>query len=186
MKIAFCGAGGTGKSTTAKLVAEATGLPLIPSPSRMCFLKHGVATEDEQNDMTPEARYRLQFDIFHAIKDLYTEHKDGVFDRTLLDNFNYLMFRCHDIVQQDEIEFCDDVTHYSLMDPDVKLFYFPLYNWKIEEDGMRTMKPAPRFMADYCIRGYLDKYKIPHFRMENFSIGRRVDSILEVCGYAHG
>lgn len=184
MRIGFCGAGGTGKSTTAKLLAQEIGMPLVPSPSRSCFKKHGVKTEDDQNAMSPEQRYSLQYDIFHAIGILYMEHETGIFDRTLLDNFNYLMHRCHDIVQKDTLDYMEQTTMLSLMDPNTKVFFFPLYDWKIESDGMRTQQVAPRVSADLVIRGFLDKHKIPYWHVGNITVEKRVEHIKRILGYA--
>lgn len=182
MKIGFVGAGGTGKSTTAKLLAERLKLPLIESPSRGVFKKHGVTTEDAQNAMTAEQRYALQEDIFKAIDQQASTIHEGVFERTPLDNFYYLLFRCHDSVKLENIKFMAQRTVEGLLSYH-KVVYFPIYwNWPDIGDGMRTSHPAPRILCDYFVRGFLVKNNIQYLAMQDYSPDNRVDYIRRQMG----
>lgn len=169
----------------AKLMAKATQLPIIESPSRGCFAKHGVATEEQQRVMSAEAKFALQSSIFDAISQQYNTYHTGIFERTLLDNFFYLMYHSPELASQQLIESMESGTADQLFDVDM-LFFFPLYDWKTVDDGMRTTLYAPRRIMDLAIEGFLNKYKIPHFRVSNTSPEERLKAMLEVTGYAQG
>lgn len=183
MKIGFCGAGGTGKSTTAKMLQETTGYPLRISPSRAVFALHGCTTEDQQNLLSPEGRYAIQRDIFSRISEQVQEFGDGIFERTPIDNFFYLLFRCHDIATEHDIE-----TMYLSMTRNMRTFdlvvYFPLYNWKPEADGMRTQLPAARLLTDICIGDLIKRCEITPCTMPNTSPNDRL-AILQRLVHRH-
>lgn len=177
MKIGFVGAGGTGKTTVAKLLAECTGLPFIPSPSRGVFEKHGVKTEDDQLRMSAQQRLDLQMDIFHAIDKQVFETEEGIFDRTHVDNYYMLLFRCHDIVGGNIVRHLGERAFEGL-ETFTHIWYAPIYygkEWQID-DGMRTQSLAARRMMDFFIRGFLSSRR-PHFILDDESPEARVKTI---------
>jgi hypothetical protein len=162
MKVGMCGAGGTGKSTIAEELALRLTIPLIKSPSRACFEKRGVKTEDDQLSMSSTGRYLLQMDIFEAITKQVKEHKVGLFERTQLDNFFYMLHRCHDIATRKEIEEARELTIQGLQTFDAILF-FPLYDWPDPTDGMRTIKYGGRLLAHHFMGNFLLRH-VPEVR----------------------
>lgn len=177
MKIGFIGAGGTGKTTTAKALADILGVPFMQSPSRSCFEKHGVVTEDAQNAMTSQQRLALQMDIFEAIDQQVWNNEDGIFERTHLDNFFYLLFRCHDIVTREQIAKMGETTYLGLQTFDA-LFYAPIYNWNIK-DGIRTELFAPRLLCASFAKRYLEHNKFEHYDLPDSPTQDRVVFILK-------
>lgn len=184
MKIGFCGAGGTGKTTLAKRIAELSGLPFIPSPSRACFEKYGVKTEDDQNNMSPAARKTLQLDIFDAITRSSAENSIGVFDRTNLDNYFYALHRCHDILDTVEVEHMHHVTLQQMRKFDLIVFC-PLYErcWAAGDatsDGMRTTSFASRTLTSGFIWSFLEQNELKYFKATKHRIETRADLLFDL------
>lgn len=179
MKIGFVGAGGTGKTTLAKLLAEKTGLPLIPSPSRKCFEKHGVKTEDDQARMTLSEKWSLQYDIFEAINESVFSHDKGIFDRTHLDNFCYSIIQCREAISDALYKEMEQVTIKGLKSFNI-VYYFPLYNWNIPSDGMRTESYAQRRIHADLVLGFLDNHRLSYPRMWDVPNEERLLSLLQL------
>lgn len=173
IRIGLCGAGGTGKSTIAKEVSKRYNIPLIQSPSRAIFEKHGARTEDDQNRMTPEQRLALQLDIFAAISDLTGKHSHGIFERMLVDNYFYLLLRCFDVASPATVLTTEEEMARSLSTYDL-ILYFPLYNWSPPSDGMRTQNLAMRTMASSCILGALTKHGAPFYSVPDMDVEQRM------------
>lgn len=180
MKIGFVGAGGTGKSTTAKLLAQQLQLQVIKSPSRDCFRKHGVLTEDAQAALTPQQRLNLQMDIFDAIDYQSKQDTPGVYERTHLDNLFYALLHSPELLTKDKILWMQYTAIQGLLKFDL-LFRFPLYNWQIPSDGMRTTLYAQRFMMDNYIIGFLTKHRIKYFTMQDEDVHLRVGFITSIA-----
>lgn len=168
MKIGFCGAGGTGKSTTAKMLQAATGYQLHKSPSRAVFELHGCPTEDQQAQLSAEGRYAIQREIFARISTQVQSNPIGIFERTPIDNFFYLLFRCHDIATEHDIRTMHQSMVRNMLTFDM-LVFFPLYDWKPEDDGMRTQSLAVRMLTDMGIGDLIKRCGITPFIMPNTS-----------------
>lgn len=184
MKIGLCGAGGTGKTTLAKRIAELSGLPFIPSPSRACFEKHGIKTEDDQNNMTPLARKALQLDIFDAITRSCSANTKGVFDRTNLDNYFYALHRCHDTLTTEEVEHMHHITLQQMQKFDLIVFC-PLYEWcwiagDATSDGMRTTSLASRMLTSSFIWSFLEQNELKYFKATKHSVQTRADLLFDL------
>lgn len=179
MRIAFTGAGGTGKSTIALELCQSLGLEYMKSPSRACFSKHGVLTEDAQNQMTKEQRYALQMDIFEAIdKQVFSDSQNVVFDRTHLDNFFYACWQCRELVTNDQFQQMWNRTWQGLKTFDA-IFFCPLFPWQDTSDGMRTSHLPARMMMDHFIAAYLAKHvHLNVYELPNEPVDMRLKRVL--------
>ena len=181
MKIGFCGAGGTGKSSLAPELAKRMDLPLIKSPSRAMFKKHKIETEDAQNEMSSQDRWALQLDIFKAIDEQYKTEKEGVFERTHLDNFFYALHQCYEIMDKNDVKFFARTTHLGLASLDY-IIHTPLYDWGDISDGMRTASYASRTLADAFIRNFLNEHQFRYYVTADEPVPLRLERLY---GYFH-
>lgn len=94
MKISFCGASGTGKTTLATYVADALGIPLNPIGARSVSEAMGYKTPYEV-DTVPGARAEFQRRLITE-KIAWERARDHfVTDRTPLDNITYTVMHDH-------------------------------------------------------------------------------------------
>lgn len=176
--IGFCGAGGTGKTTTAKALCAATGLPFIPSRSRVVFERWELQKEEDQYRLTVHDQMTLQRDIFQARLGLEAspEFTHGVADRTLADQLAYTMLRGSPNIEQayfdrhfDEV--CASLQRYT------RIFYFPLVSYPTIDDGMRETIWGPRFVFDSILREILRRCPKPAnvWTVPEVSVDQRVE-----------
>jgi ABC-type glutathione transport system ATPase component len=67
--IGFCGVGGSGKTTTARRMAEVTQIPFHELSARPTFKRWHLDSEAAQLALTEEQRYHLQMDIHQDFED---------------------------------------------------------------------------------------------------------------------
>src|SRR5712664_1281602 len=96
MKIGFCGPGASGKSSLLDYLTEnkIVDCKKLPSVSRSVFARWGWNEEDQGIKPLSEV-YLLQQDLFN--ERLKSEAEAGncfISDRTLLDSFCYMLYRC--------------------------------------------------------------------------------------------
>lgn len=159
MKIAFCGAGGVGKTTLAKELAKDLGLSFVPSVSRQVFQEFGW-TEDRQRTATPEENWKLQRTIFERRILRDQGLTEGVADRSLLDHLSYCYLRCDQALDAAIIDLLEEQTRKSLKELTI-LFYVPLPTWRAPSDGMREDGMGYRVHYDAIMRGLIDKLRQP-------------------------
>lgn len=156
MKIGFCGAGSTGKTTTAKLLEQQFGIPEKYQPSivRGVMERWGVNEKTSLN-LRPEQRLGLQIDIFGAKEEQDRTTPNGIFDRTLIDQLTYCLIRCHETMPDSIFEELRDRAFKSLAQYDI-LFYFPVFSsMPYEDDGFRVTGRGYQTMQDILMHGFL-------------------------------
>lgn len=166
IRIKLTGAGGTGKTTTAKLIAERLNLPFIPSVARAVFEAWGW-TEERQRTATPEERWNLQKAIFDAKLEQESKIKEGVSDRSVLDHLVYTAYRCSDHMSRSILEAYEELTIENLQ-KDLVIFA-PVYDWMPANDGVRENNRTYQFVQDLMFRGFLDKHHVTYFTLPNKS-----------------
>lgn len=178
MKLGMVGTGGTGKTTTAKLLEPFTGLTYHPSVPRSVFEELGY-TEADQRNMGRHDRWRIQKMIFDRKIQQDHQFPEGIFDRTLVDHVAYCLYQCNDSI--------DDTMYRSMMllaqENSVKydfILYFPIYDWDVKDDGLRDNKLAYRGTIDAIMLGILRKLEISYLVMADGSPDQRVQSILDL------
>lgn len=157
MLIGCMGAGGTGKTTLAKALAEQIKLPFIASSSRPVFERRGI-TEVDQRHMTPEQQWELQLEIFDARERLENQIAEGtlypdggVADRTLWDQLAYSLLRAHGVMAEEHYLSLALRAQLACKKYDV-LFYFPLHTFPGGEDGFRDTAHGSRMVFDAILQ----------------------------------
>ncbi len=89
-RIQLTGAGGTGKTVLAHHLAKELGLNFRGSVARGIFEEFGE-THKTQVDMAPERRFEMQKRINEATHAKFIEDGAFISDRSLLDNFVYML-----------------------------------------------------------------------------------------------
>jgi nicotinamide riboside kinase len=157
MKIAFTGAGGTGKTTLATYASEKWGLPFLTNVAREVMRQKGIESETSQNDMTPEALLDLQYAIFQALKARRESEPVFVTDRLLLDNYVYALRRCGAALTEEVRKTWEQAAVEDLYRMDL-VFYTPAGLFPLKGDGMRQTDVAHQHLIDSSIYGLLCKH----------------------------
>jgi adenylate kinase family enzyme len=89
MKVAFTGAGGTGKTTMASWLAEQYNIPYVGSVGREAFKQMGIESEAAQETMSEQKLLELQWLIFKLLQAKRTQYPHFVTDRLIIDNYVY-------------------------------------------------------------------------------------------------
>lgn len=169
MNIYMSGAHGTGKSTTARFIAEKTGLSLAPSASRMSPYKHGSI---EHQDYVMDQVYkrcatwdgviheRTPFDVYAYTKDYADSSGDALVRHEMKVN-----------------AFARNISERG----DV-LFYFPIA-FPLVDDGVR---PDDRMQekVDKTISQMIVTCGVKYIEIPNGSPEERADFILEELNHA--
>lgn len=184
MRVGFCGAGGTGKTTTAELLKDKLGLPFIPSVARDIFKRRGL-TEASQRAMTVAEKLDLQDELFTAREKQIKENPNGIYDRTSIDNLAYCTWRCEEGMSEqylrDKLDRCK--ASCDLFD---HIFYFPLYSsakWQTQnnQDGFREDHYTGRFIIDSLVLGIIERMGIRATWVENGPTQDRAEFVLKVA-----
>lgn len=154
MKIGFTGTGGTGKTTTAKLLEKRLGLALQPSVVRGIFESKQL-TERSLLSMSQVEAWSLQQEIFAAKLKQDKETFRGIFDRTLIDHMAYCFYRSGSVIPDGVVNGLLKEMNESLKLYDF-LFYFPI-TFTPPPDGFRQEGLAYRHTVDWMIRGLLHR-----------------------------
>jgi len=184
MKVAFTGAGGTGKSTMAMWLAEQYGIPYVGSVGREAFKQMGIESEAAQENMNEQQLLDLQWLIFKLLQEKRSVHKHFVTDRLLFDNYVYGMRRCGNIVSEEQRKDWEDKSIEDLWAFDL-VFYCPTGLFKTEADGMRVAAPGYQSLIDSAIYGLLCKHAFDrlaaHVYVLNMVDQRRKDWVKRLC-----
>jgi nicotinamide riboside kinase len=156
MKIAFTGAGGTGKTTLATYVAEKWGIPYVGSVAREVMKDMGVESETAQNEMSEAALFELQHAIYLRRKAKLEEYPHFVTDRLALDNYVYGLRRCGRALTEDARKEWYEGVEADLYSFDL-VFYTPTGLFASVDDGIRQTDVAHNTLVDSAIYGLLCK-----------------------------
>jgi hypothetical protein len=158
LRIAFAGAGGTGKTTTAETISEALGLPLLVSAARQVY-NDGSLTEDLVADFDAESRLELQIAIFDQkiVNDLGHEY---VVDRTALDHFAYCLAYCGKDLSNKQFLHYEEKTRLAMLGTYSHIFYFPWGYFTPDSDGVRSSNLAHQSQIDAIIVGYIQRWNL--------------------------
>ena len=177
--VAFCGAGGTGKTTTLNMFVERNPqFKVIRSQSRPTFEKFGVLREDDQDRMAPQQKWELQ----KAIQEAHWEYmqqfvgQKAIAERTQLDQLTYALQYCYDVITVKEYEWLCKLARDSLPLYGT-IFYFPLVEFPGTDDGMRTAKFGKRLQFDWLLQGIIRDFKAKTITVPTGSVQSRVEFV---------
>lgn len=157
MKVAFTGAGGTGKTTLAQYAADTWGLTYLTNTARNVMKAKGIANEAAQKDMTDAALLDLQFEIFQSFKELRATEPVFVSDRLLLDNYVYALRRCGAAMSEQLRHEWEQAAIEDIYKMDL-VFYCPAGLFPLKADGVRQVEVAHQYLIDSAIYGLLCKH----------------------------
>ncbi len=158
-RIAFMGAGGTGKTTSAVFLAEALDLPQPKSASRMVY-EDRCLTEAMVLDMDAEDQLILQTYIFEQ-KVLNDQEYSYVTDRTILDHYAYCLAYCGAHMGSDTFREYEEKTRQAMLSTYSHIFYFPWGYWHAADDGVRSASEAWQSQIDALMVGYIMRWDLP-------------------------
>ncbi len=161
IQLIFTGAGGTGKTTLAKKVAEASDILLVPSVSRIVQAEFGITEEDQQKTMNPELRWEMQQEISRRQAEDLSKAMDAgacITDRSPLDHLCYAVLKSREWMSPDTLRFFENRA-LRLLQRSLLVVYFPIDVFTPEPDGFRTGDEVERTTQDTLIRGYLDRWR---------------------------
>lgn len=178
LKVGFVGAGGTGKSSVAKILAADITIPeeFRPSIVRDVFNRLGYGSEIDQFKMNDAAAWELQREILEEKFELDKTTASGVFDRTPVDHMAYALYRCGNIIEDHELDWIQ-MSCWSYTSKYDLLFFFPVYDWEIADDGFRQNNKAYRIATQSIMLGLLTEYNAKYTVMENTEPGARAQII---------
>lgn len=180
MRIAICGASGTGKSTLMVRIAEKLNLPICPVGSRTVAKEMGFASPYDVD--AAGMRTVFQQRLFEMKRDWEASQKYFVTDRTHFDNLSYsLMHGPQSLTtnQFDErIEANDRYTH---------TFYCPRDRFqKLGSDPDRVDNEAYHVTYDLILRGLLERYALQFDPLVPITVEERLARVLRVVKRAEG
>lgn len=158
-RIAFMGAGGTGKTTTAKFISQAANIPLIKSASRTVYEKENL-TEEKVLKLSDTEKLQLQIRIFDTKIELDKQYS-YVADRTILDHYCYCLAYCSEFMPDEEFLKLEERVRILMLSSYSLLFYFPWGYWTPEKDGVRQDRLSWQSKIDAIMVGYAVRWNLP-------------------------
>jgi molybdopterin-guanine dinucleotide biosynthesis protein len=155
MRIAICGASGTGKTTLALGLADDLNLEVNPVGSRSVCAKMGF---DSPYDVDKAGKRReFQLKLLQEKYKWETKKREFITDRTPLDNLIYTMF--HDVYGLDE-EYLKKIR--MGMERYTHLIYCPVHTFcSLGKDPARVQEMTYHKLYDYTMQGVLANFPRP-------------------------
>lgn len=160
MKIGFVGAGGTGKTSTATILAPKLNLSQMKSASRIVYEAREL-TEEKVFAMNPHEKWQLQHNIFNTKIDADDLTPAFVADRTLLDHWAYCLLYCATNIKNEEFVRLEALVRKHMFATYSRIYYFPHGFWHAKGDGVRQDNIAWQSAVDAILVGHILKWKLP-------------------------
>ncbi len=180
MKIGFCGAQGTGKTSVAEMLAadpdmKAANWKFVPSTARLAMAEGYKLNRDADELgqlLTTCSRMVAEFRL--------EDDKTSTFsDRTPLDSLAYTSYQFSNAWKGTSSKFYFDISK-GLVEKHMKeydkLFYFPVF-WPPVPDGSRDGDEGYQKEIDHYIVSFLDVMGLKYEIMPNKDVGKRMDVV---------
>lgn len=160
VKIGLMGAGGTGKTTDATVIAEKTGLKLMKSASREVYEKMKL-TEEMVAQLPDNKKWELQGHIFQVKQYNDDNTYEFIADRTLLDHWSYCLMYCGTFLPNADFLEYETIVRKHMKSAYTHLFYYPWGYWTEPSDGVRQDHWSWQSAIDAMIVGYCHRWSLP-------------------------
>lgn len=181
MKIYFCGAHSTGKSTLARYVSEKYNLPMISETARMILSEQELQIDSLRCNMDVANKY--QKEVFERQILEEQKHMSFVSDRSIIDVLAYTAQHTNVLRELlDHTSLTDYIT--KLLAPDSILFFVSPAKATLSADGVREAINWDGVISiNAMIKLLLEMFKIRYFQINVESMQERtklIDSILSL------
>lgn len=167
MNIYMSGAHGTGKTTTAKIITEKTGMTVLPSASRNSPYEQG--TYDHQDYVMDQVWKRC------------LRHDNTIHERTPFDVYAYTnAMHVEALVEKHRMKI--DAFARSIKQRGESLFYFPI-TFELHLDEFRPDEMM-QLTVDSIMRHHIERTEIPCIFIPDGTPEERANFILEESSYA--
>ena len=158
-RIAFMGAGGTGKTTSAQEISLALDLDQPKSASRQVYEENNL-TEEKVLNMSGAEQLDLQTAIFKQ-KVENDQEFSYVTDRTILDHYAYCLAYCGGHMPNSVFRSYEEQTRVLMHSTYSHIFYFPWGYFDAPADGVRSPIEAWQSQIDALLVGYVFRWGLP-------------------------
>lgn len=174
VRIAFCGASGTGKTTTAKQLSKNLGLPVNPIGSRSVSSEMGYDSPYDVDAFGRRAEFQKK--LFEMKKKWENENSSFITDRTHFDNLTYSLM--HDCVGTVTPNFIHEITvatrNYT------HIIFFPTQSFLDPgQDPQRIQDLNYHQVYEWILKMLLDQSGFEYYIMMESDLDRRINAILE-------
>jgi nicotinamide riboside kinase len=177
--IGFCGAGSTGKTTVAELLAGREPYNLMYKPSIVRGVMESFQVNEKESIlMSPEQQIDLQEAIFEAKIEQDQQPGDIVYDRTPIDQLAYFMIKCGQYILDPRFDNIWQRAIKAIKEYDL-VVYFPVYDEiGYRDDGFRITRKAYQYTQDAVMHTALVKAGVQFMRMPFVTPEERVGIIM--------
>lgn len=174
LRIAFCGASGTGKTTTSKAVAEKLGFEFNPVGSRSVSANMGFASPYDVDAFGKRAEFQNQ--LLEEKKNWELQRNSFITDRTHFDNLAYSIM--HDCVKTVSPEFIEKIVNYSRLYTHIIFFPSSVFI-DVGNDPQRVGSNDYHKIYEWILKMLLDTHNFKYYLMSVSDIEERVKKVLQ-------
>lgn len=171
IRIGFCGASGTGKTTLARWLSKELALPMNPVGSRSVALAMGFNNPYDVDAAGKRGDFQRRLQLEKS--DWEMENESFVTDRTFLDELVYTMLHDHKTI---DAAYLDTVSrgmrHYT------HVFHCPLWSFQdLAGDSSRVNDGPYHKVFEIALFGALKHYPINLYTLNNRTLENRQEDL---------